>query len=132
MCAVLILGVALVGLVQGITTALGSSKESELQTTAALLAEGQIEKLRAEGDIEDGTTEGDWGDDFPNYQWKQTIGATPIKGLHDIDLVIESTRSGKQIYELRTMIFEPYVENETEQESGDKRDKDRKRKGREQ
>jgi len=49
MCAVAILGVALVGLTQGITTALGSNKESELQTTAALLAAGRIETLRAEG-----------------------------------------------------------------------------------
>ena len=127
MCAILILGIALVGFVQGITTALGSSKESELQTTAALLAAGQIEKLRAEGEIEDGTSDGEWGDDFSNYQWKQTISTTSIKGLYEIDLVVESTPSGKQIYELRTMLFEPYVVQETEQKSRNKRDKSRKR-----
>src|SRR3954453_14697321 len=38
MVAVLILGVAVAGMVQGITAALSSSKESELQTTAALIA----------------------------------------------------------------------------------------------
>ena len=38
MCAILILGIALAGLTEGVTTALTSSKESELQTTAALLA----------------------------------------------------------------------------------------------
>src|SRR5882762_5584731 len=48
MCAILILGIGLVGLTQGITAALQSSKESELQTTAALLAAGQIETLRAD------------------------------------------------------------------------------------
>ena len=37
MIAVLILGIALVGLTTGITTALSSNKDSELQTTAALL-----------------------------------------------------------------------------------------------
>ena len=47
MVAILILGIALVGLTQGITTALSSSKESELQTVAALFAAGQIETLRA-------------------------------------------------------------------------------------
>ena len=36
MCAILILGIGLVGFIQGITTALGSGKESELQTTAML------------------------------------------------------------------------------------------------
>ena len=48
MVAIVILAIALTGLTQGITTALGSSKESELQTTAALFAAGQIELLRAQ------------------------------------------------------------------------------------
>ena len=43
MCAILILGIALAGLTQGVTTALTSSKESELQTTAALFAAGLVE-----------------------------------------------------------------------------------------
>jgi len=42
MVAVMILGVALVGLTQGITTALSSTKESELQTAAALIAAGRL------------------------------------------------------------------------------------------
>ena len=40
LCAIFILGVGLVGLTQGITTALSSNKEAELQTAAALIAEG--------------------------------------------------------------------------------------------
>ena len=36
------------GLSQGVTLALTSSKESELQTVAALFAQGKIEELRAE------------------------------------------------------------------------------------
>ena len=49
MVAILILGIALTGLVHGITTALASNKESELQTIAALFADGKVEELRAEG-----------------------------------------------------------------------------------
>ena len=55
--AILILGVALVALTDGVTSALTSSKASELQTTAAMLAAGQIETLRATGDYPDGETE---------------------------------------------------------------------------
>ena len=62
MCAILILGIALAGLTQGVTTALTSSKESELQTTAALVAAGLVETLRAEGNLSDGTTEGECGE----------------------------------------------------------------------
>ena len=94
MVAILILGIALVGLTQGITTALGSSKESELQTAAALFAAGQIETLRAENDLTDGTTEGDCGAILPLYRWKQTISPADIDGLHEVDVVVENAQTG--------------------------------------
>jgi len=47
MLAILILGTGLVGLTHGITAALRASKESELQTKAALFAAGQIEDARS-------------------------------------------------------------------------------------
>ncbi len=106
MVAILILGVALVGLTQGISTALASGKESELQTTAALFAAGQIEELRATGDITDGTSDGDCGEALPLYRWKQTITATDLDGLHDVSVVIEHARTGEPLYQLRTLLFQ--------------------------
>src|SRR5437899_7750722 len=94
MCAILILGVALVGLTQGITTALSSSKESELQTTAALIAAGQIETLRAEGYLKAGMTDGECGEDLSLYRWKQSITTTDIDGLFDVTVVVENSNSG--------------------------------------
>ena len=99
MCAILILGIGLVGLTQGITTALRSSKESELQTTAALLAAGRIETLRADGYVTDGKKEGEWGQALDLYRWKQTITSTAIDGLHEVEVVVENTKSGKAIYD---------------------------------
>ena len=107
MCAILILGTAMVGLTMGITTALSSNKESELQTTAALLAAGQIELLRADGIITDGVEEGDFGEAFSLYRWKQSISSTAIDGLHEVQLTVENFKSGKAIYELRTLLFDP-------------------------
>jgi prepilin-type N-terminal cleavage/methylation domain-containing protein len=109
--AILILGVALVGLTQGITLALGSTKESELQTTAALLAAGQIESLRAEGYIIDGETEGEGDEGLELYRWKQTVSPAGIAGLHEVQVVIEHSRTGKPIYELRTLLFEPAADS---------------------
>ena len=106
MVAILVLGIALVGLTQGITTALGSSKESELQTTAALFAAGQIELLRATGGLMDEETDGDCGTGLELYHWKQSVTPTDIDGLHDVLVTIQSTRDGKTIYELRTLLFE--------------------------
>jgi prepilin-type N-terminal cleavage/methylation domain-containing protein len=106
MVAILILGIALVGLTQGITTALVSSKESELQTTAALFAAGQIELVRAEKDLADGTVSGDCGTVLPLYRWKQTVSPSDINGLHDVDVVVENSQTGVEIYELKTLLFE--------------------------
>src|SRR5579883_2013284 len=106
LCAVLILAVALTGMVQAITTALTSTKESEAQTVASLFAAGQIETLRAEGDLRDGTTEGECGEGLSLYRWQQTVAPAEIDGLHDITVSIVNTGSGKAIYELKTLLFE--------------------------
>ena len=133
MCAILILGTAMVGLTMGITTALSSSKESELQTTAALLAAGQIELLRADGILTDGVEEGDFGGDFSLYRWKQSISSTGIDGLHEVQLTVENFKSGKAIYELRTLLFDP-PSDLTSVKSGDRKDSTRskRREGRNQ
>ena len=128
MCAITILGVALVGLTQGITTALGSSKESELQTTAALLAAGRIETLRAEGYVYDGEEQGECGDDLPNYQYIQTISSTEINGLHSVQVSIQSTRTGKTIYELETLLFD--ASDVQDDANNTKPDQNKKREGR--
>ena len=104
--AMLVLGVAVVGLTEGVTVALRSNKESELQSTAALFASGVSETLRAEGDFENGETEGDCGDDLALYRWKQTIKDASLDGLHEVTVTVENSKSGKEIYELQTMLFQ--------------------------
>jgi prepilin-type N-terminal cleavage/methylation domain-containing protein len=123
MVAVLILGIALVGLTQGISAALSSGKESELQTTAALFAAGKIENLRTDTGLKDEQTEGTCGDALPLYQWKQSVTPTRIEGLHEVVVVVESSRTGQSIYELRTLLFERPVD------STDKRSTNRKSRG---
>jgi len=106
MVAILILGIGLVGLTEGIATALQSTKESELQTSAVLIAAGQMETLRAEGLITDGVKEGDCGEELPLYRWRRTISRGKLEGLHEVEVVVENANTGKAIYDLRTMIFE--------------------------
>jgi len=107
MCAIIILGIALVGLTQGTTTALSANKESELQTTGALIAAGKIETLRAEGYLTERTTEGEGGEGLSLYRWKQSITSTSIDGLFDVSVVVENANTGTAIYELRTLLFDP-------------------------
>ncbi|MBU6402068.1 MAG: type II secretion system protein [Verrucomicrobia bacterium] len=109
MCAILILGIGVVGLTHGLTTALDSSKDSEYQTTAALVAAGRIETLRADGDLAEGETDGDCGADLALYHWRQSITRTPTDGLYEVTVAVENAQSGKAIYELKTLLFDPSV-----------------------
>ncbi len=106
MVAILILGIAIVGFTEAVTTGLKSGKESEIQAVASLFAAGQIEKLRVDGSLKDEDTDGDCGERLPSYHWRQTISPAGIEGLHDVRVVVEETRTGKPIYELRTLLFE--------------------------
>src|ERR1043166_3197080 len=121
MCAIIILGIALVGLTQGTTTALSSNKESELQTTAALIAAGKIELLRAEGYVLDGTTEGEGEEGLSLYRWKRSVNSTGIDGLHEVTVVVENSKTGAAIYELRTLLFDPPAYSSSD-EPGDRKD----------
>ncbi len=122
MCAILILGIGIVGLTQGITAALRSNKESELQTSAALLAAGQLETLRAEGYIKDGDTEGECEDDFSLFRWKQSVKKTSIDGLHEVQVVVENSKSGQTLFELGTLLFDAPLSDLPSDTSKDRKD----------
>jgi type IV pilus modification protein PilV len=128
MCSILILGVGLAGLTQGISTALTSSKESELQTTAALIASSIMETLRADGILKEGTQEGDGSGAFSLYKWKQTITRTQIDGLYEVAVEVDHAKTGKAIYELQTMLFDPPASS-LDQQTTSRKDNDTKKKG---
>lgn len=107
MGAILILGIGLVGLTEGITGALRATRESRLQTAAALQAAGLLETLRAESYLVDGVTEGDCGPGLVPHRWRQTISRTDLEGLHDVAVTILDEKTGQIVCELRTLLFEP-------------------------
>jgi prepilin-type N-terminal cleavage/methylation domain-containing protein len=125
MVAVLILGVSLVGLVHGINTALVSGKESEIQSQAALLAAGQIELLRADGYYLEGETSGEFDGDLSVYSWRQNVAAIEPEGLYEVTVTIENTQSGEEIFELKTLLFDPPLT--TEETETQKKERERKK-----
>jgi prepilin-type N-terminal cleavage/methylation domain-containing protein len=128
MCAVLIMGVALVGLTHGITTALSSTQDSAVQTAVVLLAAGQMETLRAEGVLADGTSEGDFGDDMPRYAWEQTITPSTVDGLHKVVVVVKDAKSGAALYSLETLLFDPDYPAAADDAKQNQRDHEKARK----
>jgi hypothetical protein len=129
MCAILIMGVALVALTRGITTALGSTKDSEIQTTIVTLAASQIETLRASGVLTDDTTEGDFGDNFPKYKWQQTVAPGDVDGLHQVDVVVKDIRTDAELFKLTTLLFDSdYPSSSASDAKQKKRDLDKAKK----
>jgi prepilin-type N-terminal cleavage/methylation domain-containing protein len=123
MVAMLILGIGLVGLVHGLDTALASHKESEIRTQAALLAAGQIEALRADGFVTEGDFDGEFDGDLSNYSWKESVKPSTPEGLYEVTVTIE--KDSEEIYELKTMLFDPpVIREESDQE---KKERDRKK-----
>lgn len=109
--AILILGIGVVGLTQGVTTALRSSKEAEWHSTAVFLAAGRMEELRADGFVIEGEEEGDFGTAFSRYRWTQSTVSTDIDGLFEITVTVADASDEKPLYELKTLLFDPPAES---------------------
>ncbi len=129
MCAILIMGIALVALTRGITTALASTKDAEVATVVPDLAAGQLETVRAEGVLTDQTTEGDFGETFHKFKYEQTISPTELDGLHQVEVTIEDAHTGAPLYKLTTYLFDnDYPGSTSEDEKQKKRDLDKAKK----
>jgi prepilin-type N-terminal cleavage/methylation domain-containing protein len=109
--ATAILGVGLVGLTEGLTLALRSSKEAERQSRAALLAAGRMELARLDRFILEGEEEGTFGGELGAYRWRQTISRTELEGLYEVAVAVELEETGEELFELRTLIFEKPFES---------------------
>ncbi|PYI88446.1 MAG: hypothetical protein DME26_03585 [Verrucomicrobia bacterium] len=57
---------------------------------------------------------------------KQSVTSTSIDGLHEVAVVVENSRSGKTIYELRTLLFDPPAYS-TSSSSNERKDSGKKR-----
>ena len=109
LCAIVILGVGLLGLVQGLTTALLSNKESELQTSATFIAASRIEVLQADGFLIEGEDSGPC-DDLPLYRWRQIIARTSMEGLYDVQVAVENANSAPVYVDAHRIDWKPGVD----------------------
>ncbi|MCD8533719.1 MAG: prepilin-type N-terminal cleavage/methylation domain-containing protein [Verrucomicrobia bacterium] len=104
--AIVILGVGIVGLTEGISTALYSSRDAEKLTVATYLAAGQIELIRADGSLTEGTEEGQWSGPLSGYQYLQTISENSDDGLYLVSVIILN-RTPEKIFNSMTYLYDP-------------------------
>lgn len=120
--AIMVLGIAVAGLLHGVSASLVSSKENELQTRAALLAAGRIELLRVDGYLETGQEQGEFEDSQSLFRWAQTIEETSVPGLFHVTVRVENTGTQREVYALETLLFDPPLETTATSERPDSRE----------
>lgn len=76
--ALVILGVALVGLLSAQSAAVRLRSQAEELTLATFLLERQMTEMEMGDFPEIGKKEGDFGDDYPGYAWQITVSETPF------------------------------------------------------
>lgn len=110
---IVVLGVALTGLTQGIQGALHGSKENEVISIASELAAERVEVLRASGFYLAGSSEGLFQEPA-GYSYRETLTESSLQGLFEVVVDISRTNSPKRLYRLETLLFEPPLEVDSE------------------
>ena len=105
-CALLVLGIGVVGITEGLALGVRTSKEAESQTAASLLAASRIEFLRADKILIAGVENGAFEPPFSRFVWRQTVTETQIRGLYDVRVEVFRPPGTQQLGELQTLLFE--------------------------
>lgn len=105
--AVLILGVGITGMAEGITAALRTSKEAEHRTAAALLASGRLEEIRAEGFLTEGERDVEPEDGPRAYSIHEIVARTPTDGLYEVTVAVRLAATEETVHEVKTLLFDP-------------------------
>jgi prepilin-type N-terminal cleavage/methylation domain-containing protein len=125
--SLVILGVGIVGISQGLTLSYHSSRAAESRTAAALLASARLELIRADGILLAGEDEGDFGAGHDGWTWKEQITETAIEGLHEVHVSVHRAPSGEKIHEIRTLLYDmPWLGAATGPEEGSADERRRK------
>ena len=104
--ATLLLGVAIVGLTEGISVALRSSKTAERHTVAVLLAESQLELIRTDSFLSAGSDEAEC-ELFPGYRYEQEIEERDdYDGLYSVRVSVFHGDSDVPLFGLETLLFD--------------------------
>jgi general secretion pathway protein I len=88
--ATLLLAIAVVGALAAYAAATQSAATSERLHTVALLAQRRLTELELQSDtLSGGEQQGDFGENYPEYRWKQIVEPTEYQDLYKVTLAIQ-------------------------------------------
>jgi type II secretion system protein I len=106
--AAILLFVGAVSAMMCISSSIRTAGVAEAHAKAALLAERRLAELETQPDqVTAGDQQGDFGDEYPGYQWMQSVEPTDLSDVSRVTLTItwpNGTRLGRATFvtQLRT------------------------------
>ena len=100
LAAMLLIGIVMPVVMQGVTAATRAASTARHRTEAATLAEGKLQELVVTNGWQNGSAlAGDFGGDWPGYQWKATLAAwandVTQSGMQELDVQVSWTDHGQ-------------------------------------
>lgn len=96
MIALAVLGISLTVLLGLRNRDIALSAYSGHMTEATLLARQRISEVSFAGFPDLGAREGDFGEDHPNYKWKEEVKQTPYDVVRELNLEVLWTEGGRE------------------------------------
>ena len=82
--AVLVMGLVLVVVLEGMGRSIRAHKRVALRTTLLPLAEGKMDEILKEPVIQEGEEEGDYGEELEGYEWEAIIEPSADENVFSI------------------------------------------------
>ena len=100
LAAMLLIGIVMPVVMQGVTSATRAGSASRHRTEAATLAGGKLSELMVTNQWNGGNLAGDFGADWPAYKWSAVVtpwaGDTQQIGLQQLDVTVTWGDGGRQ------------------------------------
>jgi general secretion pathway protein I len=96
--ATVVLAVGLLAALTAFSLASRVASASRNDTVMLFLAQQKMAEVQLLGKtkLNAGTTTGDFGEEYPGYRWRLTVGTPDSNNVVSVDLVITAPEAGKQ------------------------------------
>lgn len=88
LAALVIFGVAIVGIIQGIDSAIAYQSDLGMRQRAAMLASNVLEEIKYGNDVAEGEDQGQFENEDAVYTWRTAIEKTDLPGLMKVTAVV--------------------------------------------
>lgn len=122
LAALLIFSVAIVGIIEGMGTALAYQGDLVMRQRAAMLASNVLEEIKYQGDLTEGQDAGQFDGDDAVFTWQTDIETTDVQGLMMVTSTVAWGPQGNmKDYSITTMIYDQGA-SEEDQDQQNKED----------